>query len=529
MHEIAQQIVSLFRKIGSELSTSQILEQIDKEYAELKKKLVYSRKEEENLIKRKIAEIHRRVLHHLNKLNYLGILTVTKHGEKGEKFFSLDIRDDEEIVEISPKYKKRIIVSKPATPAMPIEGYEQKGLVSKYETATWIDRLNSVVIFSNKINFEDLYFSLIENVFPVINDSINLENFEVYINNFDVSEFLNKINVECGDYGKVFCLTIYLSELHNKDNFYKILELLDKNRLENVRFIFSITIKEIEDKSEIISDIIRVFSKIKKDIYIKNKKLHSAPYFIGRAGPYSFIEKEWMLVEDLRDKVACLGCGQSSVIVDVNRFYNEFGLNINKFSELMFNISKSMFSANSIQRRKTNELFKSVAKLNKQHQSDFMILARNYIGIWNFGLQQQDINQEFVLNMINEAKKKINEFAAAEETIYKSCGMTTRFKLALSPAFETAGRLSSAKYEHLELKDYDDLLKKEFRKILSGREVISQIFDGGNEVTFHIVGNLDYNNLIKQIEILLSNYKIPLFNFNFSRVRGDVKLTEFLR
>src|SRR3989338_10446687 len=144
MHEIAQQIVSLFRKIGSELSTSQILEQIDKEYAELKKKLVYSRKEEENLIKRKIAEIHRRVLHHLNKLNYLGILTVTKHGEKGEKFFSLDIRDDEEIVEISPKYKKRIIVSKPATPAMPIEGYEQKGLVSKYETATWIDRLNSV-------------------------------------------------------------------------------------------------------------------------------------------------------------------------------------------------------------------------------------------------------------------------------------------------------------------------------------------------------------------------------------------------
>ena len=102
--------------------------------------------------KRKIAQLHRKLLHHINLLIRDGLLRVNRHGEKGHKFFVLNIGDNEEITELTPKYKKTIVVSKPQVPTMPIEGYEQQEIIKRYEEATWIDRLNSVVIFCKKLN-----------------------------------------------------------------------------------------------------------------------------------------------------------------------------------------------------------------------------------------------------------------------------------------------------------------------------------------------------------------------------------------
>ena len=528
MHETAQNIVTLFRKIGRELSTSEILKEISEEYAKLRGQIKDGKIRENTEIKRKLAQIHRKALHHLNKLTDMGILAVVKHGEKGEKFFSLKIGDEEEIIEISPKYKKRVIISKPLMPSIPIEGYEQKGFVLKYEPATWIDRLNSIVVFSEKINKENFYNVLIENIFPVINDSINLENFEVLINESDVSDFLRKISKECEDYGKFINLTIYLSELKNKENFTKFLGILSEN-LGHIEFIFCIDSEDLEEKEDIILHIIDALIRNKRSLYIKNKKIQRAPYFVGRAGPYCFLDREWQLAEDLRKEVLCVGCSQSSVIIDVNKFYSEHGLDVEKFSQLMFNISKSLLSANSIQRRRSEDCFRTVNYLNKGYEADFLSLARNYIRFWNFGLHQKGMDAELVLNMINEAKKKISEFAAAEETIYKSCGMTTRFKLALAPAFETAAKLSPAKYEHLEINNYDDLLKKEVKKILFEKEMSFQIFDGGNEATLKHVETFDAKNIIRQVKKIISDYKIPLFNFDFSNIKGNLKLTHFIK
>jgi len=526
MHETSQAIISLFRKLSSELSTSQILEKINEDYVGLKKKLKLTKDPE---LKRKIAQIHRRTLHHLNKLVNLNILSVVKHGERGEKFFKLTIKENEEIYELSPQYKKRIIISRPVFPSIPIEGYEQKGLIMKYEPATWIDRLNSVVIFSEKTKDKDqLYNLLTENIFPIINDTASLENFETIINKQDVSDFLEKLNSECEDYGKNICITINISELKNKENFLKLLKMFTQHKLENIKFIFSLEPIDLEEHFNLFLKLIEICAKNKRLFYIKNKKIQKSPYFVGKAGPYCFIDKEWQFAEELRKNILCLGCSQSSVIIDVDKFYKEYGLDIEKFSQLMLNISKSTLFANSIQRRKSGEYFKNVSYLNKNYEADFLILSRNYIRFWNFGLSQPGVNPEFVLNMINESKKKIDEFAAAEETIYKSCGMTTRFKIALSCAFEKSGELSPAKYTHIEIKDFDDLYKKELTKKLLAREAVCNLFDGGNEVTFYYKGTLDPETIIRQINIILTNYKIPLFNYDFKNIKGDLKITSFL-
>jgi len=524
MHETAQKIIELFKKTNSELSTSEILEKIDKRYSEIIRNI-----EKQPELKREKAKLHRKILHHLNKLTELNLLTLTKHGEKGEKFFSLNLSDNEEIIEISPNYKKRIIISKPTNISLPIEGYEQRGIVKKYEPATWIDRLNSVVIFCENIeNLKTLYNNLIENIFSVINDAIDLENFEYLINKENPTEFLDNIKKECEDYGKHLNFTIEISKIKNKENFFSFLEYITKHNQQNFTVIFSCFPEEIDENSKLFIKIIDAYSKNKRILYIKNKKLQKSPAFIGISGPYSFLDKEWQFIEDLKKDVKCLACSQSSVIVDVNKFYQSYGLNTEKFSQLIMNISKSIFTANSIQRRKSGEYFRTLKILNKSHETDFLSLARNYIRFWNFGLTQPNIKQDFVFNMISEVKKKIEKFTSAEETIYKSCGMATRFRIALSCAFISEG-LSPAKYLHLPIKNLDDFYRKELKKELLNREIINELFDGGNEVTFYYRGIIDPEGISRQIKTILFNFKIPLFNYNFKKISGDLKLLSFFK
>ena len=509
MHETAQNIISALRKEDIELSTSQILEQINISYSKLKQDLnSYNKKE--------IAQIHRKALYHLNRLVDSGIIRIVKHGERGEKFFILSLNDNEEIIESFPKYKKRILPIRTTIPPMPIEGYEQKEIVIKYEPTTWMDRLNSIVVFSEKINDKNQLYELItDKIFPVVNDTINLENFESLVNKQNTADTLKRLNEDCESYGKLLSITINISEVRNKENFLKILELVSQNNIKNINFVFSLTYTDMDEHFDLISKIIEVHLKNKKTFHIKNKRIHESPYFVGKAGPYCFTDKEWKLAEELRKNVICLGCSQSTAIVDVNKFYNEYGFDTKKFSAVLFDISKSALRANSLQRRKAGEFLKNLTNLNKEYEAEFLNLSRNYIRFWNFGLIYPGVSPELMLQMINKAKRKVNEFASAEETIYKSCGMTTRFKIALSCAFETAAKLSPAEYAKIEISDFNDLYKKETKAKLTAREELCKTFDGGNEVTFHYSGELSTQNITRQIGAILSTYNIPLFNYNF--------------
>jgi len=48
------------------------------------------------------------------------------------------------------------------------------------------------------------------------------------------------------------------------------------------------------------------------------------------------------------------------------------------------------------------------------------------------------LNQNYVIELIKSTKEEIDNFCVSEETIYKSCGMPTRFKVAFSCLFNGA-------------------------------------------------------------------------------------------
>ena len=339
-------------------------------------------------------------------------------------------------------------------------------------------------------------------------------------------DFIEKMNDYCIDYKKrVSCIinTIDLKRKNSND-----LRILIEKALEfknNITFIYNLDSDEVQEKFSLLEDIINLYIKKRATIYIKNKKLHKSAYFIGTAGPYSLLDNE----EQSNQTSLSIACGQTSLIVDVEKFYSIYGLDNERFSQLMINISKSFLSANSIQRRKSKEYFKEIINLDKKSEKEFLEFSRNYIRFWNFGIAQPGLDQKLVLNMLSEARKKVEQFALAEETIYKSCGMPLRFKIALSCAFrESEQKLSPAKLKRFEISSLEELYKPKIKKEIIERESLTELFNGGNDITFHRNGSFSSEDILIEISIIINTYKLPLFSYNFENLKGDMKITSFL-
>ena len=538
MNKTEYNLLLFFKKNPErEFSTTDILANIfPEDYKDIEEALKnqFADKQMLNEAKRKKGQLHRKILYYLNNLVEEDILKISKQGNKGEKYFTILLEQGEEI--IINKSKRKIIISKPSMPAMPIDGYEQKNIAMRFESATWIDRLNSILLESTKFkNLKELY-TAVNNCFSNINDVIGLNDFESIIQDNDINDsfsFLRKINSECVDYGKKLSCIIDITNLKEQKS-DKVIEFIKEYcdmHSENIILIFDVRSKELQENSDFFEKVIDIFMNTKTKIYIKNQDLYGAPYILGRAGPYCFDESEWLVYKkEFQKQSYGLACSQSTVVVHVNRFFKEYN-DVNQFRLFIKNIVKSLLSANSLQRRKSDEYFREIVKLTFPNVKEFFTMSRNYIRFWNYGWKDPNLNQNYVIDLIKSTKKEIDNFCVAEETIYKSCGMPTRFKVAFSCLFNGSKfKFSKGLFNKIEIKKLEDLYSKEIEEILNIKEEIFQAFDGGDRARFYRTGKINSKDICRELNIILKTYKIPFFCYEFSEIRGaELKLTSFIR
>lgn len=530
MHQTEYKVLAIFReKPNNELSTAEIVESVFPEkFARIDSTLKdsLSTKEKTAGAKKEIAQLHRNVLHHLNKLVREGLIKVSKEGAKGKKYFVLAIEPGEEL--IFEKHRKRIMISKPSLPALPIEGFEQKGIVHKFEPSTWVDRLNAVLFECTRFeNLGDIFETVIDS-FSSVNDVFGLNEFETLSG--DMLSFFEKLDTECEDYGKKINVIINLFDLtiKKKENIVGIIMDYARTKPKNISMVLNIRSRSLTKHSEFFERIIGEFIKEKLDLNIKNQDLVEAPWILGRAGPYTFDKDEWQIyTEKIKGTTYGLACAQSTFIVDVARFLKE-NKNIGEFRTFIMNVAKSLLSANSLQRKRSEEFFTNLIRLNKEKSREFFMFSRNYIRFWNYGWKQPDVDQNFVLDIIKSTKEEIQEFAASEETIYKSCGMPTRFRIAFAPAFENITELSEGKYERIQIKKTEDLYSKEIKEMLLMKEKFFDLFGGGDTSTFYRAEDVGAEEVTREILTILNTYKIPFFRYDFGGIKADVKLTSFI-
>lgn len=432
MKQTEYNILNLFKdNPNNEFSTSKIVKSVfPEEFEKVKTSLSDNISSKENIkqAKKLKAQLHRRVLYYLNKLIDEGIIELRREGAKGEKFFALGVKDGERFV--IDKYKRRIIIEKPIMPAVPIEGYEQKGYVLRHSPDNWVERLNSILLESDKQDKLKDYYKLIIDCFSDINDVISLNDFELLLENnslTDIKNFLSKIDKMCQDYGKKISCTIDMTNVNSKMNLHDLMSA-DYN---NINFIFDFRISELRDNKEIFQRVIDAACKTKSMLYFKNQDLHSAPYIVGKAGPYTFNPQEWCIyTKNSRSISKGIVCGQASAAIDVYKFGVD-NKSASQFKVMLMAVVRALLTANSMQRRKSVDFFSASANLNP----NFLNYCRSYIRFWNYGWKQKDIDPEDRYSLIKNLEGEVQNFASSQETIYLSCGIPTRFKVSFSCEF----------------------------------------------------------------------------------------------
>ncbi|MFW6449676.1 MAG: hypothetical protein ACOCZ6_01365 [Nanoarchaeota archaeon] len=521
-------ILKLFRDYPQkEFSTKEIVEKV---FFDGKNHYDFGDREVRSKHTMQKSRLHRNILYHLNKLCDEEILTVGRVGQKGRKYFVLNLGDGEEIV--FKRKRKRLFISKPPARAMPIEGYEHKNILFKFDPETWISRVNSLLIQSEKFKINELFTTILD-CFSNVNDVICLNDFEKLIDfseERELNAFIKDIANECEDYGRQITIIIDIKNMKDEKKLLRFLEAYKTLGTDRIVFIFEVRTKDIQNHWSFFEKLVQLYNNMKRAIPIKNKDLHQPPHILGRAGPYTFEASDWeKYCKNYIHNTSGVVCGFCSIAIDVKRFFSKVR-NMDEFRKLIHNTLKSLFLANSAQRTHSEEYFKNILKLNTSTPNEFFQLGRNYIRFWNYGWKQPDLDQQLVVNLIKSTKKEVQDFCFTQEAIYKACGMPTQFKVAFSCAFKefSTEEFSKKDFKRTSISSIEELYSGNIKEIMDNKEKIGQTFDGGDRATFARSPFGTPSEIVRELDLIVNLYKIPLFYYDLSGGRrGDLSLKHF--
>jgi len=310
MHHLETAILESFKKAeGKELITSDVVKLIFPDefsiYETSQAKNTFfigSEKGATHKIRYQKAILHKRLLYHLNKLVTEGILKVSGIEEHGEKRFAM-VENYGDVI-IGDK-KKTIVISNNFNPSTPIDGYEAKRIIKKFNSKNWISKLDAVLLNATKFSdYQELHESIVA-LFEEVGDSIAINHFEEMVQNSangDLKYFIETLCEEVNDYGKNINLLIDLEKIFDEEKIKSFIDIIINNLRKNIIIIYQFTSASLIENRDLILYLVNEYATHRIKINIMNKSIHKSPVFVGRAGVYSFDEKEWNFFEKEYEK-----------------------------------------------------------------------------------------------------------------------------------------------------------------------------------------------------------------------------------
>ena len=374
-------------------------------------------------------------------------------------------------------------------------------------------------------------YSAISDLFLNINDVLCVNDFELLVQKSrkeDLEKFLKKLDIDTLDYNKTITFNIFFPHIKREAIIMDFIKLFSEIKPANMNLVFALTSAELSKHHKVMEEAISCFSKQKIKLNIKNCSLKQAPYIVGMAGVHTVDDEDWQIYkEEIRGKSIGLSCVQSSVAVDINRFFQNFETQA-EFRKFIMKIAKSLLTANTAQRRNSLEYFKKINELNKEHANDFFRFSRNYIRLWNYDWQEK--TQEHIISLLESCKEEIDDFCLQEETIFKSCGIPIRFKVVFSSAFThfDPSFLSKRTYHKTTIRKLEDLHTDEMKTFITTREKTFKIFDGGDRIRFFRSGDFKPEDITHELAYILNSFELPFFCYDFTERKGNVSLMNFM-
>ncbi len=529
MHAIEVAILDEFRRNPSEVfSTTEMVREIFKQpYAELHRQI---HSEDRKTVRKGYAQkarLHRKLLYHVNRLVESGLLAEAGMRGKGEKLFALAIEEGELVVQGA---KRKIVISKSATVATPLDGYEKDGYLRKFEPGNWLSKHNAVLIDCAAHGTANELQERLRTVFPAVNDAIALHRFEHVIEAGpeQAEAFLRTLGLDAHDYDVSVTVLVNLLLLQDEEGLIRILRRTLGELPKQVGFVFTATSRQLTKREALLKELIETFSDAKQKLTLKNDAIFAPPLFFGRAGAYSFTEDDWAYYKG-RIRAAADGCvvGQVSIVVDLSRYFSGGGATAG-FREMLDRAARALFEVEEQRRRHFGDRFGQLAVPGIEGAKEFFRAGRIYIRFWNYDWAETE--QYHLLELLASVKEDIARFCDVQETIFKSCGLPIRFRIGLSTSFAKFDQdlFSERRYRKTAIASVKDLQTKQMKQYLNTRERLCKVFDGADRLRFFLARGIAVEETLRIARYLLSAHDLPSFTLDFRGKRGELKLTSFL-
>ncbi|MFT4313266.1 MAG: hypothetical protein ACMXYA_02575 [Candidatus Woesearchaeota archaeon] len=524
MSSIKHHILELFRDTTQPtLSTSQI---VDKLYPSLRQSadaiLSYQEitpaKRKELMAEK--ARYHRKVLYHLQTLVEEDILVVDTIKGKGEKVFRLLIQPGESIT-IGSKVE-RIRFMAQHTPLTPLEKYEASSILYRYEPHVWTERYNALLLEAGLYETTESLAQAVYDAFHIVNDVVGLNDFETFIHRVGVitaSEFFEEISRYATDYHKQICLIFDITNILADDVIQKFLFILTKSTLDNVSVIFDVTPKEVLLHKDFFFQIGSLFATQHLKLNVKNDDMHSAPYIIGRAGPYTISPKKWQtyLRESYAKKMGVV-FSQTTVVVDIQKFFTQYS-HAKDFELLLKDVCKSLFIG-VLEQQKAQQSPQNVSFQKRLPVS--CMYSHSTIRFLHY-MQPKDSQFSEIYTLLQNMQEHIRQFASMQERLYESCGMPITFDIQLSQAYRkfSADLTLYDIHDRFSITSQMEIFGEKFKEYYTHHEKMKDIFGGGVEIRLIREGKISEHESIGEILSILTAYSYPLLCYQYKTTGGD--------
>ncbi len=481
-------------------------------------------KEDQLKAKRRKAQLHRKLLYHLNKLVEDGILKTTKVQAKGEKCFALSLEEGELIV---GKRNKKIIITKPAGNKSPIEGYAAQQIIKRFGRDQWATQVNSLLLRAQEFNsLEELQATIME-TFVNVNDVVGVDGFERLAERStrkEVQAFLKQIDADTANYDNRLSLLIGVDQIKDPAGISDFLEAYALLHPKKVDVIFNLDKKALHSHARLFEEIADLFSAHTIKIYIKNNALAKAPFMVGDTGVYNFEEDDWAYHQAEFPHAKGVACSQAAIVIDHKRFAQHYQTPA-EFRKLLLTVLKALVLVNLEQQRKATSYLRHILDLNKEQPKQPFSIARNFIRFWNYDVETDTSS---TLDLLKSCKEITEDFCSTQETIFKSVGMPGRFRVGFSSAFKKFDpNLTDRVYMKATITRIEDLFTTEMKRVLGIREDLFEIFEGADRVRIFRGGNLQPTDMVREISTILTSFVFPFFCYDFAGLSGSIKLTQF--
>lgn len=463
--------------------------------------------------------LHRRLLYHLNRLVGEGVLKIAHYARRGEKCFALVSPSTEVRIE---RRGSTVVIARPPMATPELDAYQN--LFFKFDEHAWATKVNGLLVFARRLSGPQAALAFLRGCYGEVNDVIGLHDFEMVLNHAEpdaLSELVERLTVDTLDFGRAVNFIVDLDEAHSLARLKAFAAAVARAPSPRLAVIWRLSPLTLVKRAEVFKAVVAQFRAAKVKLHVQ--AAGTPPCLIGTGGVHTADAGEWPLVLARAPQLSAVALSQNGLALDADEFSRRLG-SARQLETLLFTVAKVLLRAENLKRRQSFALFPALHRAGGDASADVFKFTRSYLRIWNYDFERH----EAFFAALASLKGDLDEYCFNQETIYKSCGIPMRFRIALSSSFRTFSKSFARRAYHKEsVRGLASLRSPKSVATLRRREWLSTLFDGGDRVRFFRDAPDDDYALVQEIQYLLHEFSLPLVTYDFRPLRGDFKLTAF--